>query len=481
MTGILVQICASTIMSIGSMLTGSCFAWPSHALYVLQSEKSPTGSPISDFEANLIGSTVMLGNFLSTLFSACLSDRIGKKKTCILCALGLVISWAIITAARSIHFIIMGRTILGLVTGIQAVINFPFVAEISQDSYRGTLSSILLIAFMFGVLFAYLIGWFCSYDVVNYINLSLSVLFVVLSCCLKETPAFLTANRREKEALKSLQFYRGASKATPKILEEMTKLRQQTESEDKAFVAEKASDTGPENELLNHTKVSKSGREMSAWKMLCSSKSAQRALFIVSLHILLHVLCGTIVMTIYASQLFEIAAPNLSKELCAVILSTTFFMSSVLSLAICDLVGRRILMLSSTILSAIFLALLASLLRWCWAPEWTIPAVVLGYSCVFQIGASSVPFLQISECFAHKLKNLASTIVNSIFRLANFIVIALFPLAVEHLGLDGLFFVFSFVCILLTVSSYFLMRETRGRSVEEIQKMFDNGLLYRKE
>lgn len=88
--------------------------------------------------------------------------------------------------------------ILGLVTGVQAVICFPFVAEISEDAYRGTLTSILLITFVFGLLFEYVIGWFCSYDVVNYINLTLSVLFVVLSYYLKETPAFLIEKRQEK-------------------------------------------------------------------------------------------------------------------------------------------------------------------------------------------------------------------------------------------------------------------------------------------
>lgn len=75
------------------ILTGSCFGWSSHALYVLQGEKSPTGSPISELEANLIGSLLMLGNFLGTPFSAWVSDRIGKKMTTILCSLGLAVSF----------------------------------------------------------------------------------------------------------------------------------------------------------------------------------------------------------------------------------------------------------------------------------------------------------------------------------------------------------------------------------------------------
>ncbi|XP_026318277.1 facilitated trehalose transporter Tret1-like [Hyposmocoma kahamanoa] len=468
-------------VSLGNFLTGLCFAWPSFALYVLQSDKSPTGSPISDFEANLVGSLVMLGNLFVTPFSAWISDMMGKKRSCILSALGFALSWAIIATTRSIHLILIGRIILGLSSGIQAVICFPFVAEISQDAIRGTLGSILILTYIFGMLIAYLIGWFCSYQVVNYVNLTISVLFVVLSCCLKETPAFLIAKGKDKDALKSLQFYRGASKATPKVLEEMALLNQENKSEDKTLVTEKCSDTGTEKELLNQTEVKRSGSEMSPWKTLCSSKSAQRALFVVTFHTILLVFGGTIAVTTYASQLFEKAAPNIANEICAVILAVAFLVGSVFSLVICDLVGRRVLMLTSTILSAVFLVLLASLLRWSWAPEWTIPAAVLGYCCVFQMGAAAVPFLQISECFVHKLKNLASTIANTAMCLGNFIVLALFPFSVNLLGLDGIFLLFAFICILLTLSTYFLMRETRSRSVDEIQKMFENGLLYRTE
>lgn len=72
-----------------------------------------------------------------------------------------------------------------------------------------------------------------------------------------------------QEALKSLQFYRGTSKPTPKILEEMALLSLQTESEDKASVVEKSSDAAAEKELLNQREVTTSDSDMSPWKTLC--------------------------------------------------------------------------------------------------------------------------------------------------------------------------------------------------------------------
>ncbi|XP_026318275.1 facilitated trehalose transporter Tret1-like [Hyposmocoma kahamanoa] len=403
MPGLLVQVGASVIMSLGTLLTGLCFTWPTFAIDTLQSDKSPTGSPFTEFETNLVGSLVMLGNLLVTPASAWISDMMGKKKICILCALVFSLSWAIIATARNSHLILIGRLIVGLASGVQLVICFPFVAEISQDHIRGTLGSILILSFTFGMLIAYLIGWLCSYDVVNYINLTLSVLFVLLACGLKETPAFLIAKRKNEEALKSLQFYRGASTATSEILEEMALLNEQNKSQVKSLVAEKSSNIGAEKELLEQMEVTRFDSEMSPLKMLCSSKPAQRALFVVTFHAFLIVLGGTIAMVTYANQLFRQAAPNLSNELCTVILAVAFFTGSVLSLMVSDLIGRRILMLTSTILSATFLTLLASLLRWSWAPEWTIPAAVLGYCCVFQMGAAVVPFLQVAECFIPKV------------------------------------------------------------------------------
>lgn len=73
-----------------------------------------------------------------------------------------------------------------------------------------------------------------------------------------------------------------------------------------------------------------------------ASKPAQRALFIVTLHAFLLVLGGTIAIVTYANQLFLKAAPNLSNELCSVILAVAFFTGSIFSLLVSDLVGRRV-------------------------------------------------------------------------------------------------------------------------------------------
>lgn len=49
----------------------------------------------------------------------------------------------------------------------------------------------------------------------------------------------------------------------------MAQLIQQNESEDKALVAEKSSDTTADAELLKQTEATRSSNELTPWKRLC--------------------------------------------------------------------------------------------------------------------------------------------------------------------------------------------------------------------
>lgn len=55
-------------------------------------------------------------------------------------------------------------------------------------------------------------------------------------------------------------------------------------------------------------------------------------------------------------------------------------------------------MISSSLMAAISMALLGSLLRWSWAPEWAIPFTIVIYCLFSQIGVANVLFVQVGEC-----------------------------------------------------------------------------------
>lgn len=68
-------------------------------------------------------------------------------------------------------------------------------------------------------------------------------------------------------------------------------------------------------------------------------------------------------------------------------------------------------MISSSLMAAISMALLGSLLRWSWAPEWAIPLTIVIYCIFFQIGVINVPFIQVGECVCPQV-NLISCLIH---------------------------------------------------------------------
>lgn len=62
-------------------------------------------------------------------------------------------------------------------------------------------------------------------------------------------------------------------------------------------------------------------------------------------------------------------------------------------------------MIVSSCLSAVFLVILASQVRWSWAPDWLTPVAVLSFCCVNQSGVAIVPFMQMSESFVPKVRS----------------------------------------------------------------------------
>ncbi|XP_049880361.1 facilitated trehalose transporter Tret1-2 homolog [Pectinophora gossypiella] len=474
MKGVITQFVAMTIISVGNFFTGYSVAWPSYALTVLEGEQSPIGT-ISKYEGNLVGSLPMLGSLLSTLVVGCICDHIGRKNTELLCGLCFVLAWSIQATAKNVILLLIGRFIIGVAGGAHFIGCLAFVSEICQDNLKGPMTTTLMFTYCFGTLVSYVTGWLLSYQLINYLNLTWSVLWVVLIVTiLKETPAFLLQHGREKEALKSLKFYRGESYTTPDILDELAYLKGQNSNTNTV--------SGPVRETLklNDEKFDEGykthEKDISAWRLLCTSKSNQRAVFLTTTNAVLLVFGGTIAVQAYAGPLFTRAAPALSPHMCSIILSVAFAAGSLLSTVVGGFLQRRILMITSALTSALFLGVLASLVRWSWGPQWMVPGAVLAYCSCFQLGVANVPFVQLSESFVPKMKSLTSMIVSSAMCIANFVVLALFSPTVDLLGLDGTFLMFSFICAATGLLAFLTMKETKGRTVEEIQEMYAKGL-----
>ncbi|XP_063897484.1 glycosylphosphatidylinositol anchor attachment 1 protein [Helicoverpa armigera] len=345
MNSTLVQILVAFLLSVPSFMIAIGNTWTSYALLMLESEDSPIGYRITKNDGNLISSIIMLGSLSAILVVGYIADKIGRKRTAILSGLCYALSWSIIATAKSVTQILIGRFVIGMGTGLHIVTGVVYVGEISQTSIRGSLLTMMTFMYNVGTLISYLEGWFCSYQVINYLNLSIAVGYILLLFILKETPVYLLRMGREKDAIKSLKFYRGESTVTQEILDEIVYLKSQLSSDNENNIE----DTDINSAVLEKEKLNQENEtandgiteQKSAWSILRTTKSAQRALVLLVIGMDLSVCMGMIAVQAYAGQFFAQAAPSISPHLCSVILAIVVCFVSGLSVFLVDLIPRR--------------------------------------------------------------------------------------------------------------------------------------------
>ncbi|PZC77117.1 hypothetical protein B5X24_HaOG203734 [Helicoverpa armigera] len=485
MNSTVVQILVAFLLSIPSFMIAIGNTWTSYALLMLESEDSPIGYRITKNDGNLISSIIMLGSLSAILVVGYIADKIGRKRTAILSGLCYALSWSIIATAKSVTQILIGRFVIGMGTGLHIVTGVVYVGEISQTSIRGSLLTMMTFMYNVGTLISYLEGWFCSYQVINYLNLSIAVGYILLLFILKETPVYLLRLGKEKEAIKSLKFYRGVSTVTQEILDEIVYLKSQLSSDNENNIE----DTDINSAVLEKEKLNQENEtandgiteQKSAWSILRTTKSAQRALVLLVIGMDLSVCMGMIAVQAYAGQFFAQAAPSISPHLCSVILAIVVCFVSGLSVFLVDLIPRRVLMVTTCSMAGGCMACLATMLHWTWAPEWGIPLVMVFYCISFHLGTINIPFIQIAETLPPQMNSFGTGVVMCSMFVANFAVLFVFKPAEDSLGLDGVFLLFSIISFMTALISFLTMRETRKVPFEIVQKMFENGYLYKRQ
>lgn len=152
---------------------------------------------------------------------------------------------------------------------------------------------------------------------------------------------------------------------------------------------------------------------------------------------------------------------------------------TLLSSLVVDRLGRRVLLLASgsvMCVSVLTLGVYQLLLsddsnqmasRVGWLP---IAALCL-YVTLFSVGFGPVPWLMLGEIFASDVKGPASALANMTSFAMSFVLSLLFPLARQSIGSGPTFIIFSCFCALSVLFVAFVVPETKGKSLNEIQRM----------
>jgi MFS family permease len=181
-------------------------------------------------------------------------------------------------------------------------------------------------------------------------------------------------------------------------------------------------------------------------------------------------LCGINVVFNYTSNIFEsIGASKDDQLLQTVFIGGVNLVFTLFAMMLVDRVGRRPLMLAGSgglfilyMIIAYFLAIKSALVS-------VFLLLAIG---LFATTLAPVTWVLISEIFPSGIRVAASSFAVLCLWFAYFITIFTFPLLQKAIGTDHTFYIYSAVCLLGFVFIGFKVKETNGRSLDEMDALF---------
>ncbi|XP_038218599.1 facilitated trehalose transporter Tret1-like [Zerene cesonia] len=437
------------------------FTWPSSTMDLFTSPNTPLNRMMSDFEVSLLGSLSCISALLTLPFVGILMEKFGRKYTCFALYSLQMISWIIIISFNYVEAILLAIFISGI-TSCTLLIIPVYVSEFCQESIRGSMASSVLMFFGFGMLTSYLLGGLVPYNVMNYITLGLAGVGGLLITLVKDSALYLMIKGREREAALSIAHYKSLNANSNEVEQEIKHI--------KRLLNPELDEATPEEEMLKPELKPK--EKLSVWRFMKKSRSSRRALVVCLVLYSATVFQGLVVVQVYAAPLFGKAVPSMSTTLSSVIFAIVTVVSGMIAAYLVEVLGRKPLMVYSSVAAAVCCVLLATQIQFEWGPNWTTAVFIYLFCLSYTIGAGTIPYIYCAEVFLPEIKSFASIFAMEWAFLGFFIVLFIFNPLVSYIGLGGVFYIFAVVCLLTAIFCVFFMPETKGLTVDVIQLQF---------
>ena len=165
-------------------------------------------------------SIIVIPIMISMPISGAIADMIGRKRTLIIAQMFVLVGWIVVYFAQQFFLLLIGRFLIGLGKGISLPVTIMLNSEIALIRIRGTLSMMSSLAVTIGFLYSLIMA--ATFSLKNLIILSMvpSLIFLLLSIFLPESPMWLMKNGYTDKAKKVLVSLRGSKyNLTPEIKE----------------------------------------------------------------------------------------------------------------------------------------------------------------------------------------------------------------------------------------------------------------------
>jgi sugar porter (SP) family MFS transporter len=432
----------SLVVALGGFLLGFDSAVISGAI--------PFMTEYFDLKELQVGWTVssfIVGVIVGNGFSGPLSDRFGRKKILLITAVFFAISAVSSALAKEFWFLVIARIIGGVGVGGALLIAPVYIAEISPPAIRGKMVSFNQLNIVIGISAAY----FSNYFLLNIgennwrwmlgVETIPAILYFVFLLFVPNSPRWLARQNRTDEAFSTLN--KIGDQVYAKAQLEEIKISLQTEISEKLWP------------LL---------------KGLFSKKMSYILILALAISFLQQI-TGINAVLYYAPVIFE--KTGIGKDAAfmqAAIVGLTNLVFTILAMAIIDKLGRKPLLIIGSAGLSLSLLTLSLFSYFGKFSGYGVLIAVMVYVASFAVSLGPVLWVFLSEVFPNKYRGIGISLAGLWASVVSFGVTFIFPWEIEFLGKTVTFISYAFFAILTLLFAIFIFPETKGVSLEELEK-----------
>ncbi|XP_048632193.1 D-xylose-proton symporter-like 1 [Brassica napus] len=424
--------------------------------------KSPTLSGISWYnlssvDVGIITSGSLYGALIGSIVAFSIADIIGRRKGLITAAF-LYLIGAIVTAVAPVFpVLIIGRVVYGIGVGLTMHAAPMYIAETAPSQIRGRMISLKEFSTVFGMVGGYGIGslwvtvisgWRYMYATV----IPIPVIMAIGMCWLPASPRWLL--------LRSLQGKGDVESFQEEAIKSLRRLRG-------SVVVDRAAEQV--DEIL--AELSSVGEDKEATICELFQGKCLKALTIAGGLVLFQQITGQPSVLYYAPSILQTAGFSAATDATriSILLGLLKLVMTGVAIIVIDKLGRRPLLLGGVSGMVLSLFLLGSYyIFYNNVPAVAVAALLLYVGC-YQLSFGPISWLMMSEIFPLKLRGRGISIAVLVNFGTNALVTFAFSPMKELLGAGVLFCGFGAICVLSLFFIYFIVPETKGLTLEEIE------------
>ena len=391
----------------------------------------------------------LVGCLAGSAGSGWLADRVGLKKSLAVCAACFAGSSLGVFLSYSLHQFVFWRILGGVGIGAASILAPMYIAEIAPSRMRGRLVTLYQLGIVLGILSAVFVNMLIQRSGTEAWNLAAgwkwmflagvvpAVLFAAAIAAALESPRWLMKVGRVNEGLAVLTRINGEAVAQL----ESASIRDALNAEEGHF-----------SELF--------------------TSGFGKALFLGVVLAGLTQTSGITPVFSYLPSIFEAAGTRTGDAFFqSVLVSLVNLVFTLVALWLVDRLGRRTLLLLGTVTQTLAFAAVGLLYLVSGWPTGILIGVMV-FVAGHAVGNGVVGWVIISEIFPTKVRGRAMSIATTSLWVFAFLGNLAFPVMQKSVGNHGAFWLFSLMALVNVFFVLFLVPETKGYSLEAIEKLF---------